>query len=92
MEQIFRMIQAPWKGGKLGHDQIGTYIQQRGDIMELQIPKKIYAKNYFSLICCFCFSLLLKHLVVAITRLQVWIIFAIIKEYEINYSYTIWIT
>ena len=80
MEQIFRMIQAPWKGGKLGHDQIGTYIQQRGDIMELQIPKKIYAKNYFSLICCFCFSLLLKHLVVAITRLQVCIVFAIIIE------------
>ena len=52
MEQIFRMIQAPWKGGKLGHDQIGTYIQQRGDIMELQIPKKIYAKN------CFFFDLL----------------------------------
>ena len=24
------------KGGKLGHDQLGTYIQQRGDIMELQ--------------------------------------------------------
>ena len=47
MEQIFRMIQAPWKGGKLGHDQIGTYIQQRGDIMELQIPKKIYAKTLF---------------------------------------------
>ena len=89
MEQIFRMIQAQWKGGKLGHDQLGTYIQQRGDIMELQIPKKIYAKTLFFLICCFCFSLLLKHLVVAITRLQVWIIFAIIKEYEINYLYTI---
>ena len=44
MEQIFRMIQAPWKGGKLGHDQLGTYIQQRGDIIELQIPKKRYAK------------------------------------------------
>ena len=47
MEQIFRMIQAQWKGGKLGHDQLGTYIQQRGDIMELQIPKKIYAKKLF---------------------------------------------
>ena len=47
MEQIFRMIQAQWKGGKLGHDQLGTYIQQRGDIMELQIPKKIYAKTLF---------------------------------------------
>ena len=45
MEQIFWMIQAQWKGGKLGHDQLGTYIQQRGDIMELQIPKKIYAKT-----------------------------------------------
>ena len=89
MEQIFRMIQVQWKGGKLGHDQLGTYIQQRGDIMELQIPKKIYAKKLFFLICCFCFSLLLKHLVVAITRLQVWIIFAIIKEYENNYLYTI---
>ena len=44
MEQIFRMIQAQWKGGKLGHDQLGTYIQQRGDIIELQIPKKRYAK------------------------------------------------
>ena len=89
MEQIFRMIHDQWKGGKLGHDQLGTYIQQRGDIMELQIPKKIYAKTLFFLICCFGFSLLLKHLVVAITRLQVWIIFAIIKEYEINYLYTI---
>ena len=44
MEQIFWMIQAQWKGGKLGHDQLGTYIQQRGDIIELQIPKKRYAK------------------------------------------------
>ena len=44
MEQIFRMIQATWKGGKLGHDQLGTYIKQRGDIIELQIPKKRYAK------------------------------------------------
>ena len=44
MEQIFRMIQAQRKGGKLGHDQLGTYIQQRGDIIELQIPKKRYAK------------------------------------------------
>ena len=57
--------------------------------MEMQIPKKIYAKKKFFLICCFCVSSLLKHLVVAITRLQVWIIFAIIKEYEINYLYTI---
>ena len=47
MEQIFRMILAQWKGGKLGHDQLGTYIQQRGDIMELQIPKKRYAKLVF---------------------------------------------
>ena len=54
MEQIFRMIHDQWKGGKLGHDQLGTYIQQRGDIMELQIPKKIYAKKlFFFLICCF---------------------------------------
>ena len=44
MEQIFWMIQAQWKGGKFGHDQLGTYIQQRGDIIELQIPKKRYAK------------------------------------------------
>ena len=47
MEQIFWMIQAQWKGGKFGHDQLGTYIQQRGDIIELQIPKKRYAKVVF---------------------------------------------
>ena len=44
MEQIFWMIQAQWKEEKLGHDQLSTYIKQRGDIIELQIPKKRYAK------------------------------------------------